>query len=124
MSPKGTQPARVKGLQAVLNPAVLNPCAFNDCRTSGYTVVTQAAARGLPDASKASAIEAFKPPGRKKFVSAAETQGCWVLALKPQGASPLPTAKGPNAEFEFGSPSAVSKLATSRSPRCALALMG
>src|SRR6202142_404830 len=121
MSPKGMQPASVAGSQEVLNPAVLYPCAFKDCRTSGYTVVTQLPP---PAAMRASAIDAFKPPGRKKLVSAADTQGLWLVGLMPQGAAPLPTAKGPKAEFEAGSPCAASKLATSRSPRCVLALIG
>src|SRR5579863_1303100 len=114
MSPNGMQFASVKGLHAVLKAAVLNPCAFKDCRTAGYKL-TQLAGR-VPAAINAPAIDGFKPLGRKKFVRAADTHGRWVVGFTPQGAAPLPTARGPKAEFEVGSPCAVSQFATSRSP--------
>src|SRR5579863_5413306 len=120
MSPNGMQFASVAGLHAVLKPAVLNPDAFRYCRTAGANVVTQTPP---PPAIKASAIEALKPLGRKKFISAADTHGFPLLGFTLQGRAPLPTANGPNAELEFGSPCAASQLATNRSPRCALELM-
>ena len=61
------------------------------------------------------AIDGFTPPGRKKLVSAAETQ---VGFAGSQGTLPLPTLNGLVVAVtpEFGSARAALQLATVRSP--------
>src|ERR1043165_6948195 len=100
----------VEGSHAVLSP----PC----CRTASAALMQPCA--GVP--IKAPAIAGFKPPGRKKFVSAEETHG--TPLTNPQGAAPAPTKSGPAAALELGSPSATCQFLTIRSPRVVLALMG
>src|SRR5581483_5905743 len=99
---------------------VLNPKGFRVCRICCANP-TQAAA-GL--FSSATAIAGLSPEGRKKFISAAETQGAPVVVLKPHGAAPAPTCRGPAEAFEVGSPSAVRQFCSKKSPRVVLALMG
>src|ERR1700687_3665675 len=117
MSPKGTQPENppvTVGAQLALNPwlASLLSVSSPSCR------------QGIPAppgaASSAPAIEGFKPPGRKKFISAELTQG--PSRPLPQGTAPLPTVKGLAGVCPAAS--AALKLATIRSPRTVLALMG
>src|SRR5437868_6795544 len=112
MSPKGTQFASdVKGSHAALNPWVVRLLSMDSARA------TQAPP---PPPISASAIAGFKPPGRKKFIRAALTHG--PSAPDPQGAAPVPTVNG----LPTGSPAAINafKLATIRSPRMVLALIG
>src|SRR5579864_3503726 len=111
MSPKGTQFARVAGLQAVLRPSAPRICCANP--TQGAAAV----------GSNAAAIAGFSPDGRKKFTNAAETHAT-PLELKPQGAAPAPTLRGPAAAFEVGSVKATCQFFTSKSPRTVLALIG
>src|SRR5271155_5416887 len=99
MSPKGIQPTKVTGLQAVLKPATLCPLACRDCITAGNMVLTQTGAT----APRKLAIEGLLPPGRKKFVNAGVTHGRPLLGLTPQGAAPVPTSSGPAAALELGS---------------------
>jgi len=75
---------------------------------------------GVP--TNAPAMAGFRPPGRKKLVSAAETHG--TPPTNPQGAAPAPTKSGPAAALELGLLSATCQFFTSRSPRVVLALMG
>src|ERR1700730_15549857 len=112
MSLKGTQPVSplVEGSHAVLRP----PC----CITASAAAMQPWA--GVPISALAKA--GFKPPGRKKFVSAAETQG--TPPTNPHGTEPAPTNSGPAAAFELVSLRATCQFLTSRSPRVVLALMG
>src|ERR1022692_2178859 len=80
---------------------------------------TQGIAAG-PAAMRAPAIEGFKPPGRKKFISAELTHG--PSAPDPQGRAPPPTVNGLAGVCPAAS--AALKLATIKSPRIVLALMG
>src|SRR6266568_8405289 len=113
MSLKGTQCASVVMSHCVLNPG-------SDCKICCASV-TQLPA---PAAFNAMAMAGFSPEGRKKFVSAAETQGAPVLGLMPHGAAPAPTCSGPAAAFEVGSLKAACQLFSRKSPRVVLALMG
>src|SRR5579862_1299244 len=112
MSLNGMHPLNpeVAGSQAVLRPPA--------CRIDSAASMQPCA--GVP--TKALAIAGLSPPGRKKFVSAAETQG--TPPTKPHGAEPAPTNNGPAAALEVGSPKATCQFFTSRSPRVVLALMG
>src|SRR6266852_6260327 len=112
MSLKGMQPVSplVDGSHPVLSP----PC----CKTANAALMQPCA--GVP--IKALAMAGFRPPGRKKFVSAAETQG--TPLTNPHGAEAAPTKSGPAAAFEVGSLRATCQFLTSRSPRVVLALMG
>src|ERR1700686_536415 len=85
MSPKGTQPVYpvTVGAQVALKPWLARPPSIFSARPT----------QELPPARiKAWAMEGFKPPGRKKFVSAELTQG--PSAPLPQGTAPLPTVNG------------------------------
>src|SRR5258708_27315802 len=115
MSPKGMQLAReVRGSHAALNPWLARPLSMDSASCK----------QGIPTppgaAISASAIAGFRPPGRKKFIRAELTQG--PRAPDPQGAAPVPTVNG----LPTGSPAAIEafKLATIKSPRIVLALMG
>src|SRR5580693_3514822 len=108
MSLKGTQPVRVVGSQAVLNPPA--------CNTNGATTCTQGAVAGFDN--RARAMAGFKPEGRKKFTSDAGTNG-------PPGPTPQPFC---DSGLSVGSaaPAAIAacQFFSSRSPRVVLALMG
>src|SRR5262249_5251187 len=112
MSPKGTQPVNeVSGSQAVLNPCPLRPCKI--CSPNW----TQAAP---PTCAMAPATDAFSLERGKRFIMEELTKG--QGGRFPQGTPPLPTVKGllgvcPAAR-------AALKLATMRSPRIVLALIG
>src|SRR5882672_4526428 len=111
MSPKGTQLSRVVGSQLALNPWLARLVSMD------WPRATQEPA---PAASSAPATDGFNPPGRKKFISEELTQG--PSKPEPQGTPSPPTVKGllgvsPPA-------SAALKLATIRSPRTVLALIG
>src|SRR5882672_10948981 len=112
MSLKGTQPLSplVDGSHAVLSP----PC----CMTASAALMQPCADVPI----KAPAMAGFRPPGRKKLVSAADTHG--TPLTNPHGAWPPPTNSGPAAAFDVGSLSATCQFLTSRSPRVVLALMG
>src|SRR5437660_8040211 len=94
-------PARVARLQVSVSPSSAN--------TSGNTLVTQPEDNGFE--SSARAMAGLTADGRKKFVSAAETQG-WPVGLTPQGANPplagpAPTPRGPpTMAYDVGSVSA------------------
>src|ERR1700741_2985993 len=111
MSPKGTQLAKVVGSQLALNPWLARLLSMDCAR------VTQAPA---PANSKAPAIDGFIPPGRKKFISGALTQG--PSGPTPQGTDPVPTVNGLLTDCPAAS--AAFMLATMRSPRTVFALMG
>src|SRR5580704_5601164 len=107
MSPNGTQPVKVAGLQFVLNPGRL---ATICCASVTHS------APALPLARYAPAIEGFSPPGRKKFVIAESTH-------RPPGPTPHPLmanglANPAPAAFAFR------KFESSKSPRIAFALIG
>src|SRR5271165_6182522 len=112
MSLKGMQPVSpdVEGLQAVLSPPA--------CKMDKAGSIQSCA--GVP--ISALAMAGFRPPGRKKFVSAADTQG--TPPTNPHGVDPAPTNSGPALALEVGSPKATCQFLTSRSPRVVLALMG
>src|ERR1700674_5598959 len=71
-------------------------------------------------ASRAPAMEEFNPPRRKKFISAELIQG--PSGPLPQGNAPPPTVNGLAGVCPAAS--AALKLATIKSPRIVLALMG
>src|SRR5579864_9660662 len=117
MSPNGTQPPNppvTVGAQLALNPWAARPLSMD----------SPSCKHGMPAppgaASSAPAIEGFKPPGRKKFISAELTQG--PSGPTPQGRAPLPTVKGLAGVCPAAR--AALKLATIKSPRTVLALMG
>src|SRR5450432_741334 len=111
MSPKGTQPVNVAGSQLVLNPWLARLPSID---------WASATHDPPPPARSAPAIAGFRPPGRKKFMRAAFTQGPSVP--DPQGAPVVPTVNG----LPTGSPAAMEafRLATIKSPRIVFALMG
>src|ERR1700692_3208290 len=110
MSLNGTHPASVVGSHAVLRPLTWSSCCAR---------ATHAPAPAL---FSAIAMAGFKPDGRKKFISAAETQG--TLLTAPQGAGPEPTKGGPPDAPEVTSPRATCQFLTKRSPRGVLAFIG
>src|SRR5271169_2348961 len=111
MSPKGTQPTKVAGLQFVLNPCPARLLSIDWAR------LTHAPP---PPRSRAPAMEGFKPPGRKKFISAELTHG--PSEPDPQGTAPVPTVNG----LLGVCPAAMAalKFCTIKSPRTVLALIG
>src|SRR5436190_19837131 len=112
MSLKGMQPVSplLEGSHAVLSP----PC----CRTANAALMQPCA--GVPISALARA--GFRPPGRKKLVSADETHG--TPLTNPQGAAPAPTNSGPAAAFDVGSLRATCQFLAIKSPRVVLALIG
>src|SRR5579863_3353296 len=109
MSPKGTQPVKlpVVGAQVALKPWLVRLLSICSARP------TQELA---PARIRASAMEGFKPPRRKKFIKGALTQG---LGLVPQGTEPVPTVNGLAGVWPAAR--AALKLATIKSPRMVLA---
>src|SRR5215469_8333740 len=104
MSPNGIHPEKVEGIvaasHAALNPAVLYPAAEKYCIKPGKTAVKHGPP---PSAVTKFVIDGLSPPGRKKFVKVADTQGRPLLGFTPQGADPVPTCSGPARAFEDGS---------------------
>src|SRR6266550_2902896 len=111
MSPNGTQLAYVAGSQFALNPWLARLVSMD------WAKPTQASPPPRPTAA---AIDGFNPPGRKKFIIGALTHG--PKGPDPHGTAPVPTVKGLAAVCPAAR--AALKLATIRSPRIVLALIG